>query len=119
MIYFEICSNDLFVLYLLIVQYRVMADKVPSAYYKLTDARSQIRSYVFDVVRSSIPRLELDEAFASKDDVANNVKNQLATLMEEYGYEILAALVIDLDPNQHVKAAMNDINGTEIICPLM
>jgi regulator of protease activity HflC (stomatin/prohibitin superfamily) len=90
-----------------------MPDKVPSAFYKLTDHVSQIRSYVFDVVRSSIPRLELDEAFASKDDVANNVKNQLSALMAEYGYEILAALVIDLDPNAHVKAAMNDINASQ------
>jgi hypothetical protein len=31
--------------------------------------------------------------------------------MSEYGYEIIAALVIDLDPNPHVKAAMNEING--------
>ena len=88
-----------------------MEDKIPSAFYKLTDAKSQIRSYVFDVVRSSIPRLDLDEAFASKDEVANAVKAQLSALMSEYGYEIIAALVIDLDPNAHVKAAMNDING--------
>ena len=89
----------------------MVEDKVPSAYYKLTDPRAQIRSYVFDVVRSSIPRMELDDAFASKDEVANAVKNQLSVLMSEYGYEIIAALVIDLDPNAHVKAAMNEING--------
>jgi hypothetical protein len=64
-----------------------------------------------DVVRSSIPRMDLDEAFASKDEVANAVKSQLAALMSDYGYEIIAALVIDLDPNTHVKAAMNDIIG--------
>ncbi len=109
-------SLDLFFSYPLLstaVQYRVMADKVPSAYYKLTDPRSQIRSYVFDVVRSSVPRLDLDDAFASKDEVANQVKSQLASLMAEYGYEIIAALVIDLDPNPHVKAAMNDINASQ------
>jgi regulator of protease activity HflC (stomatin/prohibitin superfamily) len=88
-----------------------MEDKIPSAFYKLTDARSQIRSYVYDVIRSSIPRLDIDAAFASKDEVANAVKAQLESLMSEYGYQIIAALVIDLDPNPHVKAAMNDING--------
>lgn len=97
------------------VQYKVVEDKVPSAYYKLTDPKSQIRSYVFDVVRSSIPRMELDDAFASKDEVASAVKNQLSVLMAEYGYEIIAALVVDLDPNTYVKAAMNEINGTNIV----
>ena len=32
--------------------------------------------------------------------------------MAEYGYEIVAALVTDLDPNAFVKASMNDIVGT-------
>jgi regulator of protease activity HflC (stomatin/prohibitin superfamily) len=98
-----------------LVQYKVVEDKVPSAYYKLTDPKSQIRSYVYDVVRSAIPRLELDDAFASKYEVADAVKNQLSVLMSEYGYEIIAALVIDLDPNPHVKAAMNEINGEDCL----
>ena len=93
------------------MQYKVVEDKVPSAYYKLTDPTSQIKSYVFDVVRSSLPRMELDHAFASKDEVANSVKSQLSSLMAEFGYEIIAALVIDIDPNAHVKFAMNEING--------
>lgn len=106
-------KDNVFVKVVVAVQYKVIEDKVPSAFYKLTDPRAQIRSYVFDVVRSSIPRLDLDSAFASKDDVANNVKNQLAHQMLEYGYEIIAALVIDLDPNAHVKAAMNEINASQ------
>jgi len=58
---------------LYVVQYKVIEDKVPSAYYKLSDPSAQIKSYVYDVVRSSIPRLELDNAFASKDEIANAV----------------------------------------------
>ena len=106
-------KDNVFVKVVVAVQYKVVEDKVPSAFYKLTDARSQIRSYVYDVVRSSVPRMDLDEAFASKDEVANAVKNQLSALMAEYGYEIIAALVIDLDPNAHVKNAMNDINASQ------
>ena len=93
------------------MQYRVVKGKVPSAHYKLTDPASQIRSYVFDVVRSSLPRMDLDDAFASKNDLAEAVQNQLQVLMKNYGYEIIAALVVDLDPNIRVKAAMNEING--------
>jgi regulator of protease activity HflC (stomatin/prohibitin superfamily) len=111
--YFYVCFYCFFPLFPLPVQYKVIEDKVPSAFYKLTDARSQIRSYVFDVVRSSLPRMDLDAAFASKDEIANSVKNQLAHQMVEYGYEIIATLVIDLDPNAHVKAAMNEINASQ------
>lgn len=33
------------------------------AFYKLTDSKSQIRSYVYDVVRSTVPKLALDDVF--------------------------------------------------------
>lgn len=64
--------------YFFTVQYKVIEDKVPSAYYKLSDPSNQIRSYVYDVVRSSIPRLELDSVFASKDEIANAVRMEKA-----------------------------------------
>lgn len=104
-------KDNVFVSVIVAILYNVIADKVNDAYYKLTDVRSQITSYVFDVVRSTIPRMELDQAFASKDEVAVAVKDQLTTLMQEYGFEIKTALVIDLDPNAHIKASMNDINA--------
>ena len=75
-------------------------------------------SYVFDVIRGSVPRMELDEAFESKDHIANAVKDQLSIAMAEYGYEIVATLVVDLDPSDFVKAAMNDINGTYFLFQL-
>jgi regulator of protease activity HflC (stomatin/prohibitin superfamily) len=106
-------KDNVFVRVVVAVQYKVVEEKVPSAYYKLSDPQSQIRSYIYDVVRSSVPRMDLDASFASKDDVANAVKTQLSALMSEYGYEIIAALVIDLDPNAHVKAAMNEINASQ------
>lgn len=45
------------------------------------DPRNQIQSYVFDVVRSTVPRMDLDEAFTSKDEVATEVLNQLRDVM--------------------------------------
>lgn len=58
---------------------------------------------------------DLDHAFESKDDVAKAVKDQLSHLMSEYGYEIIAALVVDVIPDAAVKAAMNEINGKKHI----
>jgi len=65
------------------------------------------------VIRSSIPRLELDDAFASKEDVAHAVKSQISTLMAEYGYNIIDVLVTDLEPDKQVKSAMNQINAQQ------
>lgn len=104
-------KDNVFVKVVVAVQYKVKDDYVSRAFYKLTDVRSQITSYVYDVVRSAVPQMELDNAFSSKEVVAHSVKEQLTTLMEEYGFEIRAALVIDLDPNNYVKASMNDINA--------
>ena len=83
------------------------------AYYRLSDPRGQIQSYVFDVVRSTVPRLELDEAFASKDEVAAATMDQLQSVMKDYGYEILNTLVTDLSPDARVKASMNEINASK------
>lgn len=105
-------KDNVFVKVAVAVQFKVMEDKVPSAYYKLSDRNAQIKSYIYDVVRSAVPRMELDQAFASKDDIAIAVKEQLEQQMAEYGYKILAALVIDIDPNNYVKSAMNEINAS-------
>ncbi|CAN0567920.1 unnamed protein product, partial [Ectocarpus sp. 12 AP-2014] len=90
--------------------------QIYDAFYRLTDPQAQIRSYVFDVVRSelgTLPKLDLDQAFDSKEDIAVAVKNQLEEVMKEYGYMILQALVTDMDPDPRVKEAMNEINASK------
>ena len=68
---------------------------------------------MYDVIRSTVPRLELDAAFASKADIANACQDQLSKVMAEYGYEIMETLVTDLSPDQRVKASMNEINASK------
>lgn len=92
------------------VQYLANADQVYDAYYKLTNVPTQINSYVDDVVRATLPTLELDHAFESKDTVADEVKARLADAMNAYGWTIVKALVTDLQPAPQVMAAMNEIN---------
>lgn len=53
----------------------------------------------------------IDDAFASKDDIAGSVLSQLQHVMKEYGYEIMNTLVTDLSPDARVKASMNEINA--------
>eukprot|EP00977_Amphora_coffeiformis_P012972 scaffold3330_cov164-Amphora_coffeaeformis.AAC.4 len=105
-------KDNVFVQVAVAVQYRVLAESAYEAYYRLTDPRTQIQSYVFDVVRSTVPKMELDEAFSSKDDIAKAVLESLASVMTEYGYEIRNTLVTDLSPDNKVKASMNEINAS-------
>jgi len=106
-------KDNVFIRVEVAVQYRVIPESAYDAYYRLSDPRGQIQSYVFDVVRSTVPRLELDEAFASKDEVAAATMDQLQSVMKDYGYEILNTLVTDLSPDARVKASMNEINASK------
>jgi regulator of protease activity HflC (stomatin/prohibitin superfamily) len=49
------------------VQYQVLKERIEDSFYKLTSQADQIRSYVFDVVRSTVPKLNLDDVFVSKE----------------------------------------------------
>jgi len=106
-------KDNVFVNVSVAVQYRVITENAYDAYYRLSDPRGQIQSYVFDVVRSTVPRMELDEAFASKATIAEATLNQLDSVMKDYGYEILNTLVTDMSPDARVKASMNEINASK------
>jgi regulator of protease activity HflC (stomatin/prohibitin superfamily) len=86
-------------------------EKVKDAYYKLDDPEVQMKSYAFDVVRSHIPTMDLDEAYADADTIARHIQATLQTQMADYGYEILKALITNIEPDQRVKDAMNNINA--------
>ena len=106
-------KDDVFVKLKVSVQYKIIADKVYDAYYKLDYPQDQITSYVFDVVRAVVPKMKLDDVFEKKDDIANAVKGELNDAMLNYGYDIIKALVTDIDPDSEVKGAMNQINAAE------
>jgi len=106
-------KDNVFVRVEVAVQFRVIVESAYDAYYRLSDPKGQIQSYVFDVIRSTVPRMELDEAFSSKDQIASAVLSQLEHVMKDYGYEILNALVVDLSPDARVKASMNEINASK------
>lgn len=102
-------KDNVFVKMPVAVQYHVTDGREADSIYKLEDHQTQIESYVLDVVRAKVPTLTLDEAFEKKDDVGNDVKQQLGDSMRAYGFTIDNALVRDVDPAENVKNAMNEI----------
>jgi regulator of protease activity HflC (stomatin/prohibitin superfamily) len=105
-------KDNVFVLIRVAVQYQVNEDEesIKNAHYRLTNPKQQIESYVFDVVRSSVPKIELDDVFTTKEEIAQTIKHELTTAMTSFGYTILASPITDIDPDKEVKRAMNDIN---------
>tara|TARA_B100000965_G_scaffold332544_1_gene297122 strand:- start:160 stop:1161 length:1002 start_codon:yes stop_codon:yes gene_type:complete len=106
-------KDDVFTKLKISVQYKVIKDKVWEAFYKLDSPQDQITSYVFDVVRAVVPKMKLDDVFEKKDEIANAVKGELNDAMGNYGYDIIRALVTDIDPAVEVKTSMNRINASE------
>ena len=106
-------KDDVFVKIKVSVQFVILREKIYEAFYKLENPHDQITSYVFDVVRAEVPKLKLDYVFEKKDDIAVAIKRELQEAMNTYGYEIIKALVTDIDPAQQVKEAMNRINAAE------
>lgn len=106
-------KDNVFVKLKVSVQFVVDPQNVYDAFYKLENPYEQINAYVFDVVRAEVPKLKLDYVFERKDDIANAIKNELEEAMSSYGYNIVKALVTDIDPDITVKNAMNRINAAE------
>jgi len=103
-------KDNVFVNIQVSVQYRVKEENVYEAFYKLDNGHEQITAYVFDVVRSEVPKMILDAVFEAKENIAAAVRNELTETMQSFGYEIVKALVTDIQPDEKVKSAMNEIN---------
>lgn len=104
-------KDNVFVNVVASIQYRALSEKAGDAFYKLSNTRAQIQAYVFDVIRASVPKLYLDDAFEQKNDIAKSVEEELEKAMSAYGFEIVQTLIVDIEPDEHVKRAMNEINA--------
>ena len=106
-------KDNVFVKIPVSVQYHVIPEKGYEAFYKLANPKKQISSYVFNVILGHVPKMILDDAFLQQSDIAIAIKEGLDDVMKTYGYAIDQALVTDIEPDEKVKAAMNDINAAQ------
>lgn len=106
-------KDNVFVTLNVATQYRVNEQNVTDAYYKLMRPEAQIKSYIEDALRSSVPKLTLDELFEKKDEIALEVQHQVAEEMSTYGYIIVKTLITKVEPDDEVKQSMNEINAAQ------
>lgn len=106
-------KDDVFVQLKISVQFQIIREKVYDSFYKLQNPHEQITAFIFDTVRAEVPKMKLDDVFEKKDDIALAIQRELKEAMFNYGYDIVKALVTDLDPDAQVKEAMNRINAAQ------
>lgn len=95
-------------------QYRVSAQPAangqPSgvwrSYYMLANPTAQMRSYLIDALRSSVPQYTLDEVFDKKDAIASDVNQTVSGLMVAYGYDVVSTLITSIDLPADVEQSM-------------
>lgn len=105
--------DNVFVEVVASTQYRVDPDKITTAFYELKTPKDQMRSYMEDALRSAVPMLTLDDAFARKDDVAADVQQTVGEEMARYGFLVVKTLITAIDPSAQVKEAMDSINAAQ------
>jgi len=109
-------KDNVFVLLEVAVQYVPIGDNYDSlvnSYYRLTDPRTQIRSFVDDAIRAHVPDLSLDDVFVQKNTVGDSIEAILRDRMGQYGYTIERVLLVDIRPDAKVQEAMNEINAAQ------
>ena len=84
-------------------------------YQKLSNSGIHLRLPfgIEDALRSSVPKLTLDELFEKKDEIALEVQKQVAEEMSTYGYIIVKTLITKVEPDAEVKQSMNEINAAQ------
>ncbi|HEV2187326.1 MAG TPA: SPFH domain-containing protein [Stellaceae bacterium] len=104
-------SDNVFVDVVVSVQYHVVEGHEFEAFYKLTNPEQQITAHVFDAVRAQVPTMTLDHVFEKKSDIEEAVSNGLRSKINAFGYDIDGSPVTDIQPDEKVRAAMNEINA--------
>ncbi len=86
---------------------------VYKSYYMLQQPVDQMRDFITDALRSSIPVYTLDEVFAKKDDIAKDVNATVSEQMAAYGFTLVSTLITKIALPAEVENSMNDINAAQ------
>ncbi|GAB2248919.1 hypothetical protein Droror1_Dr00012278 [Drosera rotundifolia] len=70
-------KDNVFVNVVASIQYRALGEKTSDAFYRFSNTSSRMQAYVFDVIRASVPKLNLDDVFKQKNDIAKAVEEEL------------------------------------------
>ena len=90
--------------------YRLSREEINLYTYNVNDFQGMANSIVQDQVRSILCKISLDEAYETKDELTNVVKEALSQQLGKFGVNFITVIVNDIEPDLKVKTAMNEIN---------
>jgi regulator of protease activity HflC (stomatin/prohibitin superfamily) len=103
--------DNVFVKLHVALQYKI--ENAFSAFYKLDDLETQLETYTTNTVRSYVPSKTIDILFEEQDELSAQVKTTLSAVFAEFGVSIQAVLTGNIEVDEQVAAAMNQINAEQ------
>ncbi|MEM8592969.1 MAG: SPFH domain-containing protein, partial [Pseudomonadota bacterium] len=86
------------------VFYRVIEPE--KTVYRIRDIDAAIQTTVAGIVRSEIGRLELDEVQTNRSTLTGTIKENLATVVDDWGIEVTRAELLDVNLDSQTRSAM-------------
>ena len=80
-----------------------MESGIFKSYYMLQEPVEQMKDFITDALRSSIPTYSLDEVFAKKDDIAKDVNATVSEQMAAYGFTLVSTLITRISLPKEVE----------------
>lgn len=105
-------KDHVFLLVHVSIQYQLNSTHLYESFYSLANPTQQLTTHIHDIIRSTLPQLDLDDIFSSQDSIALELHRSLNGSMNQYGYVIEHSLITKISPNEHVKASMNEIEAS-------
>ena len=106
-------KDDAFSQINLAVQYRVTEENAHNAFFSMANPIQQMDSYIENVIRSNVPKMNLKELFEDPDSLCHRVRKDLGAIMEENGYTIMNTLITNIEPDKDIQTAMNRVIASE------
>merc|ERR1711920_274004 len=88
-------------------------DNVKTAVFDIVEPEKMMRAEVDSILRSTLPSMDLDEAYAAKEKMNAEILGSVRAAMEKFGYNVIKVLITDLLPERSVLNAMNEINASK------
>jgi len=94
------------------IQYQINSTHLYESFYSLANPTQQLTTHILDIIRSTLPQLDLDDIFSSQDIIALELHRSLNGSMNQYGYVIEHSLITKISPNEQVKASLNEMEAS-------
>lgn len=94
------------------IQYQTNVSHLFESFYSLSSPTRLLTTHTHDIIRSTLPQLELDDIFSSQDSIALDLYRSLNGQMNQYGFIIHHALLTQIQPSELVKVSMNEMESS-------